>query len=381
MDSATENLNQYGEFSLSALGLLDRPAPPSFNALTKLAMRMFHVPVALISIVQEERDRQFFLSHEGLAEPWRSAGQTPLSHSFCKHVKQAGEPLIVSDARKHSLVSQNRAITELDVIAYLGVPICTPDGTSIGAVCVIESMPRTWTEQDLRTLSDLADCINDEILLRAALVENERLMRQTRRYNAMREAVSVAFMTPDLSVEDRFEAALRAGCHGLGMQAARIVRLDGVRMETLFCHDDAGLFAPKHRDARFDGYTRLVADGGKNVCVTDIARHGQDLPATAQLQGSYAGSPLVFDAELYGVLEFCSHSPRAGKWSEEELSILTTISMFVTAHLGLFGQIERLKRSERALLQYLSDTRNAASAVFHSGTATREEPAQPPLTA
>lgn len=82
-------------------------------------MHVARVPVALISLVDE--DRQFFVSQQGLPEPWAKARQTPLSHSFCQHVVATGDPLIVSDARENPLVCGNLAIRDLNVIAYLGL--------------------------------------------------------------------------------------------------------------------------------------------------------------------------------------------------------------------------------------------------------------------
>ena len=73
---------------LSALrqtALLDTPAEEAFDRLTRLASKILRAPVSLVSLVDE--DRQFFKSAIGLAEPWASLRQTPLSHSFCQHAE------------------------------------------------------------------------------------------------------------------------------------------------------------------------------------------------------------------------------------------------------------------------------------------------------
>src|SRR4051794_28228610 len=79
--------------ALRATGLLDSPPEDACDRLTKPAARALTAPVALISLVDE--DRQFFKSSVGLDEPWRSARQTPLSHSFCRHTLHSREPLVV----------------------------------------------------------------------------------------------------------------------------------------------------------------------------------------------------------------------------------------------------------------------------------------------
>ena len=78
------------------LGLLDGPADPALDRLTRLAARLLRAPVALVSLV--DADRQFFASSVGLPEPWATARQTPLTHSFCQHVVATGDVLAVDDA-------------------------------------------------------------------------------------------------------------------------------------------------------------------------------------------------------------------------------------------------------------------------------------------
>lgn len=156
--------------------LLDTPAEEAFDRLTRLAARLLDVPVSLVSLV--DKDRQFFKSHCGLPEPWASARETPLSHSFCQYAVAQAEPLIVRDARDHPLVSENLAITDLNVIAYAGIPLITSDGHILGSFCAIDSEPRDWTEDQISLLRDLADSVVTEIELRAAIRESERKAKE-----------------------------------------------------------------------------------------------------------------------------------------------------------------------------------------------------------
>ena len=76
------------------------------------------VPVALVSLV--EADRQVFPGMVGLAEPWATGRQTPLSHSLCRHVVASGSPLVLPDARLDELACASLAIEDLGVVAYAG---------------------------------------------------------------------------------------------------------------------------------------------------------------------------------------------------------------------------------------------------------------------
>src|SRR5262245_12739539 len=155
---------------------MDSPPEESFDRFTRLASRWFNTPVALVSLV--DRDRQFFKSAVGLPEPWMSRRETPLSYSFCKHaVAWATEPLVVRDARKESTFRDNPAVHELGIVASAGVPLMHA-GQALGTLCVIDTEPRAWSYDEIETLKDLAACVMREIELRTRLREAENASRR-----------------------------------------------------------------------------------------------------------------------------------------------------------------------------------------------------------
>lgn len=160
---------------LRASGLLETAPDERFDRVTRLVRDVLDVPVCLVSLIDE--DRQVFKSGAGLTEPWASRRETPLSHSFCKHVVRAGEPLIVQDARADPRVRHNLAVRELNVIAYLGVPIRL-SGTAVGALCAISDRPRAWTEREVERLRDFAAIIDNEIALHRLADERDTARRQ-----------------------------------------------------------------------------------------------------------------------------------------------------------------------------------------------------------
>lgn len=147
-------------------GLLDSPPDESFDRLTRLTSTVLNVPVALISLV--DSDRQFFKSCLGLPQPWASQRQTPLSHSFCQHVVQSRQPLVISDAREDPRLRENPAIRDLGVIAYAGAPLISPNGQVLGTLCAIDHKPRHWTTEQVEILCNLAGSVLSEIQLHAA---------------------------------------------------------------------------------------------------------------------------------------------------------------------------------------------------------------------
>jgi DNA-binding NarL/FixJ family response regulator len=170
-------------YELRSLRLLDTAPEPTFDRLTRLAARLLRSPVALVSLVDDRR--QFFKSSYGLPEPWLSRRETPISQSFCQHVVIRAAPLVIEDARLHPLVYKNLAITKLNVIAYLGVPLMTARGANLGSFCVIDSRPRSWSDDDIETMLELAQCVITEIDLRECHKEQKRFIADLRERDEM----------------------------------------------------------------------------------------------------------------------------------------------------------------------------------------------------
>jgi two-component sensor histidine kinase len=158
--------------SLDRTGMMDSEAEPAFDRLVKLATRLLKAPVSLISLVDDHR--QFFKAQCGLSDP----RETPLTHSFCQYVVKRAKPLIVTDARQDPLLRDNLAIRDLNVIAYLGVPLFSPDGMPLGSFCAIDSQPRAWSNDEIEIMMDLAHAVQSEIRLRLALTRAEELSVQ-----------------------------------------------------------------------------------------------------------------------------------------------------------------------------------------------------------
>ena len=154
--------------ALAETGLLDSETEERFDRLTRMVARTLGVPISLFSLVDNRR--QFFKSAFGLGEPWASRRETPLSHAFCRHVVAHDAPFRVDNAFVHPVVAQNPAMLELGIVAYLGVPVRTPKGHVLGALCAIDVTPRAWSEEALATLEDFAALVEGEIDLRAEVL-------------------------------------------------------------------------------------------------------------------------------------------------------------------------------------------------------------------
>ncbi len=131
--------------ALRACYILDTPREPFFDRLTALAASIFDVEIALISLV--DRDRQWFKSAVGL-----SASETSRQVSFCAHAILDDKVMVVPDARKDRRFAGNALVTDAPFIRfYAGAPLRTFDGYRLGTLCIIESHPRPGGLSDKET--------------------------------------------------------------------------------------------------------------------------------------------------------------------------------------------------------------------------------------
>ncbi len=155
---------------------------------SRMASAALGTPVTLLSIVDD--DGQHFALQRGLSEPWRSQGGTPLSHSYCRHVVDDGQPLIVNDSSADDRFRDHPATRDLGVAAYAGVPVRDRDGFVLGSFCAIDTEPHAWSPDELALLGDFAASIESELALRDASRELLDRLAVEQREHALAEALN-----------------------------------------------------------------------------------------------------------------------------------------------------------------------------------------------
>ena len=143
--------------ALSGLAILDTPAEEKFDRLTRVAAAALDVPIALISLV--DSDRQWFKSCFGL-----DVRETSRDVAFCAHVVHQKEEMVVRDTFLDDRFADNPLVVEGPRIrAYAGVPLVLDDGHCIGTLCVVDNRPRDFSEVEMTALRDLRDLALEEI--------------------------------------------------------------------------------------------------------------------------------------------------------------------------------------------------------------------------
>lgn len=144
--------------TLRDLRLLDTPPEERFDRVTRLAKQVFGTEIALVSLV--DADRQWFKSRQGL-----DATETPRDISFCGHAILDDKIMVVNNAAQDQRFCDNPLVCDDPNIAfYAGYPISAPDGSRIGTLCIIDSEPRDVTNEQLQLLRELGRMVEEELI-------------------------------------------------------------------------------------------------------------------------------------------------------------------------------------------------------------------------
>lgn len=161
--------------TLLSLDILDTPPEKAFDELTALAASICKTPVALISFV--DQDRQWFKSRVGC-----STEETPRDISFCGHTILQSDLLIVPDATLDPRFADSPLVNRDPKIRfYAGVPLVTPQGYALGALCVLDHRPRELTEEQIQALRTLGNDVVMLLSLRSNLAELRRTTEERNR--------------------------------------------------------------------------------------------------------------------------------------------------------------------------------------------------------
>lgn len=161
--------------TLRSLNILDTPAEERFDRVTRMAKRMFRVPTALVSIVDE--NRQWFKSAQGI-----DACETPRNVSFCGHAILGEDIFLVKNALDDERFADNPLVAgDPNIRFYAGCPLRAGDGAKVGTLCIIDSEPREFDHDDAVALRDLAAMVEGELSAFQAATTDELTKISNRR--------------------------------------------------------------------------------------------------------------------------------------------------------------------------------------------------------
>lgn len=153
--------------ALNSYNVLDTLPEKEYDAITRLASYICQVPIALISLIDE--DRQWFKSKFGL-----NVDETPRADAFCNYTILNDHILEVNNTLESETFKDNRLVTGApDIRFYAGAPLIDPDGNRLGSLCVIDRVPRKLTDEQKDALRTLADEVMSHLQLKKQKQELE----------------------------------------------------------------------------------------------------------------------------------------------------------------------------------------------------------------
>ena len=155
--------------ALHDLNILDTAPETQFDAICRTAQALFGTPIALISLLDE--DRQWFKARCGLSDDGTSRDV-----AFCDHTIQGDAVLVVEDARDDARFSANPLVTgEPGIRFYAGAPLILRSGIRVGSLCIIDTEPRPFTTEQANQLRDLAMVVTANLRVHQDRTEHRRV--------------------------------------------------------------------------------------------------------------------------------------------------------------------------------------------------------------
>ncbi|MGJ8690539.1 MAG: ATP-binding protein [Gammaproteobacteria bacterium] len=162
--------------------IIDTEAEEGFDRITRIAAAYFETPIALVSLVDESR--QWFKSKIGL-----DVSETSRDVAFCAHTILDDETMIIADTLSDSRFAESPLVKgDPNIRFYAGAPLRTQRGENLGTLCVIDTVPRTFTQEQVKVLEDLSNLVIDQLELRLTnILAEEELERRTRNIELLRD--------------------------------------------------------------------------------------------------------------------------------------------------------------------------------------------------
>ena len=310
---------------LEATGLLDTPADSRLDRLTEIARFSLSVPIALVTLIDNER--QWFKSRQGLSVP-----ETGRDISFCGHAIHDSFPMVISDAGRDERFADNPLVTGPPHIRfYAGVPIHDESGYPLGTLCVIDTQPRTFDESQMECLQGLADLVEQTIRQDQRQARSLDEAQQRREFELARTNRALALLNEiafelEGSLDEQIQQALALGRQFLGLDIGIVSDITGGWYRVRWC--DTAEEVALEPDQQFplgDTYCDMVLSQQRELAISSM----KDSDASAhpcyeafQLE-AYIGTRLESDRQddVFGTVNFSSPHPREPFNDSERLFI------------------------------------------------------------
>ena len=249
--------------ALANLWISGTPPEPRFDTIVQLAAELFHTPMAFVTLV--EKDMQGFKAMHGADFP-----DIPRCMSVCTHTIESGEVLVIDDMLEDPRFAGNPLVTGAPFLRfYAGTPLTTDEGLRIGALCILDTVPRhDFGDEQRKTLERLGSLVMEQMRLRRTEIIRSTVMNFS-------DATELAFFAIDAN--GRIEFVNRAALTLFGYQQDEMI---GQLIDIII--------PDRFRGAHHAGLARVLAGGttrliGKTVEVVARKRDQTEVPIEISL--------------------------------------------------------------------------------------------------
>ena len=319
--------------ALHGLGVLDSAPEERFDRLTRLAKDRFKAPIALVSLV--DTDRQWFKSVQGL-----DVSETARESAFCAHAILDDSILVIPDATTDPRFADNPLVTGApDIRFYAGAPLTSVEGHALGTLCVIDTEARDWTDDDSRALRDLADTVESEL-------------NQARRHDQQQALLALTAITAlaDTNPRDQLREALELGCEYLGLPIGIVSRIDGDDYEVMVQVSPNGMLTDGTHFSLASTYCELALGIDDVLAIAHMGTSEYSGHPCYDAFGleSYIGIATRVDDQLFGTLNFSSPDPRSTTvFAQADIDFVRIMGRWVAATLRRWELHEQLARQKQ----------------------------------
>jgi PAS domain S-box-containing protein len=330
------------------LNLIDTPEEKSFDQITNLASRHFGVPISLFTLITE--DKQYFKSCVGLTGKIKEVRSTERSAAFCHHVVSNGHPLVVQDTLMDERFINNRFVKEYNIRFYAGAPIITKYNNVLGSLCIIDTKPRSFSEEELNLLIDLSNWVKAEIELNRDL--NERILSE----QSIRTLYEVT-SNNELHFEDKLSNLLKLGCERFQFPNGIVSRLKENQYEVIEARSESAEFLkPGDFIPLTDTCASKVAGSLEPV---HIKQTNSQYTFNGNKIKEYIGAPIFVNKQIYGTLYFLTERPVVRTISHSDLEFLQLIAQWIGNEIERIQSETQLKESQERFQQIANNIKEA----------------------
>ena len=322
--------------------ILDSVSEQEFDDIAQLASQICAVPIALISLVDE--NRQWFKSKIGLSET-----ETSRDIAFCAHAINSNILFEVPNTLEDERFFDNPLVTGgSDIRFYAGMPITTADGLNLGTLCVLDQVPRTLTESQRIAMQSLSRLVMRLIEGRALGIQQARSEVQLKRkQEALNELHEITSQSTHIDYKAQLRQALAVGMHYLDFEYGIVSNFVGdiYTIEVQISPDE------KLKDGMQmlvkDTFCQLMLDKQETLAIPHISQSpyaGNSCPQLSEFE-SYLGELIIINGQHYGAVSFSSVKPRSAAFDQSEIEFVQMLTRWIKSAIEREQLVNNLRQT------------------------------------